>query len=142
MSSSKVPVEELQRRADEEFPVSPGTNEEAALRHLAVNADTAYRPRALADETEIAPNSVGKTLDRLYRKGLLDRHDGYYFVVQERVDEIRGVLGDLHNAEMAAADAVAGPPDTDGDDPIATADEVDELVDEVASTDSERSETR
>lgn len=134
-----VPVEELRARSDADFPVKPGTNEEMALRFLAANPDYGWPPRAIANRTEIPESSVTKTAARLHEKGLVDRSSGYYFVVPERLDEIQGFLGDLHQlAELAGepGQEPVHPPGRAGrgsEQRESTSDaEIDEIVDDVA----------
>lgn len=97
-----VPVAELEAREDVDFPVKPGTNEEAALRFLAAHPDYGWPPKEIANRTDVPESSVTKTAARLYEKGLVNRSLGYYFVAPERLDEVQGFLGDLHQlAELA-----------------------------------------
>lgn len=97
-----TPVDELKVRDDADFPVHPGTNEEEALRFLAASPDLGWTPTEVADHTTIAASSITKTMDRLHEKTLVDRVQGMYFVKQGRLDEIQGVLGDLHGLRMMA----------------------------------------
>lgn len=134
-----VPVAELRAREDADFPVKPGTNEEAALRFLAANPDYGWPPKEIANRTEIPQPSVTKTTARLYEKGLVDRSSGYYFVAPARLDEIRGILGDLHQlSEMAGepGQTPVHPPGraergSDVPEEAASAGEIDEIIREV-----------
>lgn len=139
MMTEPIPVERLRAREDADFPVKPGTNEEAALRFLAANPDYGWPPKGIANRTEIPETSATKTAARLYEKGLIDRSAGYYFVRPGRLDEIQGFLGDLNQlAELADEpdlEPVHPPGRTERDrsapEPTSAA-EVDEVVDEIA----------
>lgn len=134
-----VPVEELKAREVVDFPVKPGTNEEAALRFLAANPDYGWPPTEIADRTEIPQSSGTKTAARLYEKGLVDRSSGYYFVAPERLDEIRGILGDLHQLEELAGEPGQEPVHPPGradrgseERESTSADEMDEIIEDEA----------
>lgn len=104
-----TPVDDLQARRDAEFPVSPGTNEEEALRFLALNPEHGWAPKEVASQTGVARSSVNKTLARLYEKDLVDRVEGLYFVKPARVDEVRGLLGDMHSLTQLASEPTTQP---------------------------------
>lgn len=104
MTSMPTPVNELKKRDEASFPVRPGTNEEEALRFLAANPDLGWTPKEIAAHTTIAETSITKTMDRLHEKTLVDRVQGMYFVKPERLDEIQGVLGDLHTLRAMAGE--------------------------------------
>lgn len=137
-----IPVDELTARAAVDFPVNPGTNEEAALRFLAANPDYAWPPKEIADRTSVPSSSITKTAARLHEKGLVDRSSGYYFVPPARLDEIRGVLGDLQQLTTMAGEPgqtpvhPTGRTDREGDGPEApaSADEIDVIVHEVVDS--------
>lgn len=59
---------------------SDGTNGRRILEFLAKNPDTGYRPSELAEELDIPRGSVGTTLRRLERRGLV-RHKGPYWAI-------------------------------------------------------------
>lgn len=65
------------------IPVKPGTNAHALLSVLAAHEDLAFSPSELAELTDVAPASVGKTLARLAEKGLVDHIDGYWTVADD-----------------------------------------------------------
>jgi len=98
-------VDELRR--DEPFPVSPETNEYAALRFLVANHEYGFTPAEIAAETEIAEASASKTMSRLHEKGLVSRSQGAYYVDPERVESLKHRLESLD----AAADLFDDAPD-------------------------------
>ncbi|ERH12810.1 MAG: hypothetical protein J07HB67_01836 [halophilic archaeon J07HB67] len=65
MTKAGIPVEELQRRERAAISITPGTNKDETLRFLAAHPDSAFRPQAVAAETDVPANSVGKVLQRL-----------------------------------------------------------------------------
>lgn len=138
--TSPIPVDELRARDDAEFPVKPGTNEETALRFLAANPDYGWPPASIADRTDIPASSVTKTVARLHEKGLVERVSGYYFVPPERLAEVQGTLGDLQQLRVMAGEPGQTPvhpagraePGDDGPTDAASADEVDDIVQEIA----------
>jgi DNA-binding transcriptional MocR family regulator len=89
-------VDELRR--DEPFPVSPETNEHAALRFLVANHDYGFSPSEIAAETEISKSSASKTMSRLHEKGLVSRSQGAYYVDPERVESLKRRLESLDAA--------------------------------------------
>jgi len=89
-------VDELRR--DEPFPVSPETNEHAALRFLVANHDYGFLPSEIAAETEISKSSASKTMSRLHEKGLVSRSQGAYYVDPERVESLKRRLESLDAA--------------------------------------------
>lgn len=97
--SDPVRVEELLARQEAEIDVNSNTHQETALRFLASNSEMAYPPSFVAEHTDIGSNSVNKVLIRLFEKDLVERVRGRYFIPERRVDEIRGVLGDMHNIQ-------------------------------------------
>ena len=89
-------VDELRR--DEPFPVSPETNEHAALRFLVANHDYGFSPSEIATETEISKSSASKTMSRLHEKGLVNRSQGAYYIDPERVESLKRRLESLDAA--------------------------------------------
>jgi len=89
-------VDELRR--DEPFPVSPETNEHAALRFLVANHDYGFSPSEIAAETDISKSSASKTMSRLHEKGLVSRSQGAYYVDPERVESLKRRLESLDAA--------------------------------------------
>lgn len=135
-----VPVDQLQARKRESFPVKPGTNEAEALRFLAANPEYGWPPKKIARLTSVSEKSITKTTARLYEKGLVERESGYYFVPQKRLKEIQGYLGDLHNVEELAGEKhqVSVHPESriEGSQETpepATESELDDLVDSIAN---------
>ena len=130
-----VPVDDLKKREETEidFPINPGTNEEAALRFLSSEPEFGWPPAKIAAHTGINENSITKTMQRLYEKNLVDRISGRYFVNPELQEEINGLLGDLHNAAQSQThpeeNIQTSEQSADIADPHASEDEVDDLLD-------------
>lgn len=99
-----VPVEELMKRRDADIDLTPGTDQETALRFLAANSELAYPPKLITEHTDINQASINKVMTRLFDKNLADREKGRYFIPEHRIDEIRGVLGDRHNLTELASE--------------------------------------
>ncbi|MFQ3476108.1 MarR family transcriptional regulator [Halonotius sp. F2-221B] len=89
-------VDELRR--EEPFPVTPETNEHAALRFLVANHDYGFTPSEIAAETKITEGSASKTMSRLHEKGLVSRSQGAYYVDPERVESLKHRLESLDAA--------------------------------------------
>lgn len=129
-----VRVEELQEREESEleFPISPGTNEETALRFLAKNQDFGWPPKKIAEHTDINANSITKTVQRLYEKNLVDRIAGRYFLNPDLSAEISGLLGDLQNVAVSQAHPEQNVPTSEQEEDIsgelASEDEVEDLL--------------
>ena len=96
-------VDELRR--DEPFPVSPETNEYAALRFLVANHDYGFSPSEIAAETKITESSASKTMSRLHEKGLVSRSQGAYYIDPERVESLQRRLESLDAAVELFDDA-------------------------------------
>lgn len=60
------------------LPVKPGSNAYRILNVLVENPDLAFSPAELAELTDVARGSVGKTLSRLDERGLVRSIDGYW----------------------------------------------------------------
>lgn len=78
MRDSTVPIKIDALEDGRSIPVKPGTNAHRILAVLVENADLAFSPAELAELTEVARGSVGKTLARLEEKGLVRSIDGYW----------------------------------------------------------------
>ncbi|WP_240150138.1 hypothetical protein [Haloarcula sp. JP-Z28] len=130
-----VRVEDLKKREGTEidFPINPGTNEEAALRFLASEPEFGWPPVKIAERTDINSNSITKTMQRLYEKDLVDRISGRYFINPDLEEEINGLLGDLHNAAQSQAhpeeNRQTSAQSDDISDPFASENEIDDLLD-------------
>ncbi|MEZ3145152.1 hypothetical protein [Halobaculum sp. MBLA0143] len=131
MTEAGIPVEELQRRERAELSITPGTNKDEALRFLAANRDSAFRPREVAAETDVPANSVGKVLERLESDGLVTNIGEHYSVDRQRTDELTTVFEDLRNLDRVH-EAVESPAPSADTEQIATDEAVDELVEQVA----------
>jgi DNA-binding MarR family transcriptional regulator len=98
----KVPVAELKRRHETTLDIKPATNQAKVLRLLAEHDDEAYTPSAIAAETEVSQSSAPKVCQRLAEKGAVRCLDGYYFVNQEKRQEIRDLLVSFHQERLLA----------------------------------------
>jgi DNA-binding transcriptional ArsR family regulator len=67
----------------DDIPVDRDTNKGRVLTFLAANPDQAYRPKEIAEATEVNRSSVGVTLSRLEEAGLIRAENGYYAVEEE-----------------------------------------------------------
>lgn len=91
-------------------PVRPDTNKGAVLAFLAANPEQAYRPREIAEETGINPNSVGAVLARLDEADLVRHRGGYWAVAEthpvadfvEALQSVGGEAVDLATDEVDA----------------------------------------
>lgn len=99
-------IDELRRK--EPFPISPETNEYAALRFLVANHNYGFTPSEIGDKTEITDTSASKTMSRLHEKGLVSRSQGAYYVDPERVESLKYRLKSLDAAVDLFDDAPDG----------------------------------
>lgn len=127
-----MPISEDEfRTIDEDTPVidlAADTTQGKIYRFLLENADKAFRQREIVDAVDVPRGSVGPTLKRLDRRGLVD-HRGRYWKIADAehatasagllgaatVDEIDGGFSDEEVDEWmaAAVDPIDG---FDGDD--------------------------
>ncbi len=91
MVISKDDFEKLQN-ADDATVYEEGTNPHTILQFLADNADKAFKPKELADATDITPSSVRVTLTRLKEKGFVEHTDGYWAVDEYELGTQRAAL--------------------------------------------------
>lgn len=84
----KMPVDRLKNQSEFGINVSPGTHQETALRVLANNPETAYRPSQIEKETDIPSGSGPKVMNRLAENEVVESIDGYYFVVEDHLSEV------------------------------------------------------
>lgn len=110
---------EMPRHVDEltdgnPFPVKSETNEYEALSFLVRNRDYGFRPSEIAEQTDITKTSASKTMTRLFKKGLVKRSDGLYYVDPDRASELQQRLDSLDAAvrmfKMAPDDDVYSEP--------------------------------
>lgn len=64
-------------------PVTPGSNGHELLVVLLDHPEMGFRPKELADLTDVAHSSVHKTLARLEAKGLVRRVDSYWAIADD-----------------------------------------------------------
>ncbi len=95
------------RTIDEDGPalpdLSPDTTQGKVYRFLLERADQAFRQRELVDAVDVPEGSVGPTLKRLERRGLVEHRDRFWAIADaEHAVAAAGVHG------AATADEVDG----------------------------------
>lgn len=65
------------------LPVRPGTNEYTLLAYLLDHRDLAYTPKELSEATDVTYGSVYPTLQRLEKKGFVEKVDRYWMAVED-----------------------------------------------------------
>lgn len=90
-----MPVE-FDRYRPSDLP-NEGTNGRDILEFLAETPELGYRPSEIADELDIPRGSVGTTLRRLERRGLV-RHKGEYWAIN----------AEAYDAQTASAIGLSG----------------------------------
>ncbi|WP_254766134.1 winged helix-turn-helix domain-containing protein [Salinilacihabitans rarus] len=93
-----MPISEDEfRTIDEDTPVidlAPDTTQGKIYRFLLVNADKAFRQREIVDAVDVPRGSVGPTLKRLERRGLVDHRGRYWKIADaEHATASAGLLG-------------------------------------------------
>lgn len=69
--------------SEEVPPVTPGTNAHKLLSVLLDHPEMGFRPKELAEMTDVPHSSVHKTLTRLQEKGLVRKVDSYWAVAED-----------------------------------------------------------
>lgn len=134
-----TPVSELKKRSQASLDIKLESNQAAALRVLAAEPDQAFPPSEIEKRTKIPEGSGSKVLSRLARKGAADNLEGHYFVNREKLEEIRMLLGDMHQRRMIHESTMAEEDYTgeEGDsEPLSEADveaELSELEESITS---------
>lgn len=100
-----IPEDEF-RTIDEDTPVidlATDTTQGKIYRFLLENADKAFRQREIVDAVDVPQGSVGPTLKRLERRGLVDHRGRYWKIADvEHATASAGLLG------AATADEIDG----------------------------------
>ncbi len=100
-----IPEDEF-RSIDEDTPVidlAPDTTQGKIYRFLLENADKAFRQREVVDAVDVPQGSVGPTLNRLERRGLVEHRGRYWKIADaEHAAASAGLLG------AATADEIDG----------------------------------
>lgn len=91
MVISKDDFKKLQD-ADDVTVYEEGTNPHTVLQFLADNQDKAFRPKEIAEATDVPPSSVRVTLTRLKEKGFVEHTDGYWAVEEYELGTQRAAL--------------------------------------------------
>jgi hypothetical protein len=131
-----LPVEKLHERAfaDLEFPIiDPGTDEATVLRFLTRDPEYGWPPKSIAERTDIDPNSISETLQRLEETMLVDCLSDRYFVNPYLRDEINGLLGDLHNVAATRTLPESNEPTSTDDSDVAAPHASEADIDDVLS---------
>lgn len=124
-------VRRLKQRADAGVSVDPNSNKGIALAFLAANPGEAFTPTEIAKNTEIKESSAAKTMQRLLRDGHTASIEGYHYIPEERLGDIRAALTDSHAAKTLEA---RPRDDVEWDEPDEqAADAADELVESLSS---------
>ncbi|MEY7850274.1 winged helix-turn-helix domain-containing protein [Natrarchaeobius sp. A-rgal3] len=121
-----IPEDEF-RTIDEDTPttdLTPDTTQGRIYRFLLENADTAFRQREIVDAVDVPRGSVGPTLKRLERRGLVEHRGRYWKIADaEHATVSAGLLG-----ATTADDIDGGFSDEEVDEWMETAvDPIDEL---------------
>ncbi|OIB56699.1 winged helix-turn-helix domain-containing protein [Natrialba sp. SSL1] len=94
------------RTINEDSPVidlAADTTQGMIYRHLLENADKAFRQREIVDAVDVPQGSVGPTLKRLERRGLVEHRGRYWKIADaEHATASAGLLG------AAAVDEIDG----------------------------------
>lgn len=108
-----------------------GTNGRRILEFLAANPELGYRPTELAAELDIPRGSVGTTLSRLERRGLV-RHKGKYWAIDPAAYDAHAtsLIGLQTVAEQFEGDYYDRNPDWDAELPDLTERSEDDTADE------------
>jgi DNA-binding IscR family transcriptional regulator len=102
-----MPIDANQLDNADDLPVDPDTNKGRVLAFLAANPDQAYRPKEVAEGTDVNRNSVGVVLSRFTDEGLVRSNEGYYAVAEKRsvatfVEALRNV--DVSTFDLASSE--------------------------------------
>ncbi len=92
MSITKEEFKRLQAVDDDISVYDKGTNPYTVLEFLAINQDKAFKPKKIAEETDIPPASVRVTLTRLESKGLVEHTKEYWSIDEHELGTERATL--------------------------------------------------
>lgn len=123
-------VRRLKQWADAGGKIEPDSNKGRALAFLAANPGEGFTPTEIASQTEITEGSATKTMQRLAQEGYTVSIEGYHFIPEDRLGDVRAALTNAH-----AVKALDNRPrdEVEWDEPDETAGEVaDELVEELS----------
>lgn len=90
-----MPIHVRELTNDEPFPVKPETNEYEALSFLVAHREYGFTPTEIATQTDISKSSASKTMTRLFKKGLVERAQGAYYVDPDRAERLKQRLESL-----------------------------------------------
>ena len=94
-------------------PVSPGTNAHELLAVLLDHPEMGFRPKELAELTDVPHSSVHKTLARLQKKGLVRQVDSYWAAAEDVAASQVANIVSLQEIQAEYGDDAYG---VDGDD--------------------------
>lgn len=77
-----IKLDEFEETPEDALRIRKGTNAEKVLNFLSENPDKAFTRKEIAGAAEIKDGSIGVTLSRLEKKGLV-RHKGNYWALAE-----------------------------------------------------------
>lgn len=124
-------VRQLKQWAEADGKIEPDSNKGKALRFLAANPGEGFTPTEIANQTEIKEGSAPKTMQRLVKQGYTVSIEGYHFIPENRLGDVRAALTNSH-----AAKSLNDRPrdEVEWDEPDKKAAEVaDELVEELSN---------
>lgn len=99
MVISKDDFRELQEADGEVTVYEEGTNPHTILQFLADNQDKAFRPKEIAEATDLPASSVRVTLTRLKSKGFVEHTDGYWAVDEYELGTQRAALVSMQSID-------------------------------------------
>lgn len=103
MPISKDEFQTIDEDGEPLLDLSADTTQGKLYRFLVSNAEQAFRQRELVDAVDVPKGSVGPTLKRLERRGLVEHRDQYWAIADA---EHAVVSAGIHSA--ATADALDG----------------------------------
>lgn len=90
-----IPKDEFKRIQDADDSITvyeEGTNPHNILQFLSSNQDRAFKPKEIADATDIPASSVRVTLTRLRSKNLVEHADQYWSINERELGTQRAAL--------------------------------------------------
>ncbi|KXB07272.1 hypothetical protein AKJ52_00625 [candidate division MSBL1 archaeon SCGC-AAA382C18] len=94
-----ISVDEFEKAPENALEVGEETNGEKVLNFLLKNPDKAFTRSEIMESTGVKAGSIGVTLSRLEKKGLL-RHKGNYWTLAPD-DKIATLSTELYGTEIA-----------------------------------------
>lgn len=95
-----VEVDELRKHGGAPVRLRPETNAFRIVEFLVRTPELAYSPKEISEATDVPRSSVGKTLQRLEDRGLV-QHLGEYWAVADD-DRLASHVASIHSMETVA----------------------------------------